>query len=390
MGNGTYLVRAHARVNGERIERERKVEASSIQEAASKKRALELEMAAGASGAETAPRTLGDVARAWLERKTEARRKDGSKRLAPSTAARYRHSVNEMIVAYVGQLDVARVKRADIEEWRDHLGEHYAATTVNGALVVLRMIFRDIDKPIANEVSPIVADDTRITDDEPNALDEEEVGRFVDALRATNPQHYALVLVMLSSGQRISTVLALRWEDVDRQRETITFRRRLSEGQVLPGVKRSRTAKDEAPLHPVVWAELEAHRAQLGPAELASGLVFPSADGGHHARTVLKRPFKRALKLAGIAKRFTPHGCRRTASALLRRVGGSVVTKAIVGHTTDAMHEHYAVVGMDEKARASREAFRVLEGGRSGEPGKSGDRGGDPKDDGRGGLAKSS
>ncbi len=241
LGNGTYLVRAHARVNGERIERERKVEASSIQEAASKKRALELEMAAGASGAEMAPRTLGDVARAWLQRKTEARRKDGSKRLAPSTAARYRHAVNEMIVAYVGQLDVAKVKRADIEEWRDHLGEHYASTTVNGALVVLRMIFSDIEMPLAKEVSPIAADDTRITDDEPNALDEEEVGRFLAALRATNPQHYALVLVMLSSGQRISTVLALRWEDVDQHRETITFRRRLSEGELLPGVKRSRT-----------------------------------------------------------------------------------------------------------------------------------------------------
>lgn len=168
------------------------------------------------------------------------------------------------------------------------------------------------------------------------------------------------MLVLLTSGQRISTVLALRWEDVDYRGGTITFRRRLSEGEVLPGMKRSRTAKEVTPLLPLVRAELELHRRTLNEEQRASGLVFPAEDGGHRDRGVLRKAFEGARKAAGIRQRFTPHGCRRTSSALYRRAAGSVVAKAIVGHTTDAMHAHYAVVDAAEKAAAAGAAFRML------------------------------
>lgn len=144
---------------------------------------------------------------------------------------------------------------------------------------------------------------------------------------------------------------------------TITFRRRLSEGVIVPGVKRKRTAVDVAPLLAEVWDELRVHRERLSEVQVASGLVFPAEDGRHHARTILREPFKRIRAIAGITKRFTPHGCRRTASALIRRAAGSAVSMAIVGHTTDRMHRHYAVVDAREKSEAARKAFRLLEGG---------------------------
>lgn len=74
---------------------------------------------------------------------------------------------------------------------------------------------------------------------------------------------------------------------------------------------------------------------------------------------------------------FTPHGCRRTAAALYRRVAGSAVSKAIVGHTTDRMHEHYAVVSTAERNAAARGAFRLLQGGSQEEGGKGGIQRGD-------------
>ena len=165
---------------------------------------------------------------------------------------------------------------------------------------------------------------------------------------------------------RISTVLALRLEDVDRARHTLTFRRRLSEGELLPGVKRSRKAHDVAPLLDEVAKELDRARAGLSERQKETGLVFPAEDGRYHARTLLREPFKRILARAGITKRFTPHGCRRTAAAFYRRVAGSAVSKAIVGHTTDRMHEHYAVVSSEEKRTAARGAFRLLDGGKNG------------------------
>ena len=52
---------------------------------------------------------------------------------------------------------------------------------------------------------------------------------------------------------------------------------------------------------------------------------------------------------AKIAKRVTIHGLRRTATDLLRRAAvDPVAAKAIIGHTTDRMREHYSTVGADE------------------------------------------
>ena len=46
---------------------------------------------------------------------------------------------------------------------------------------------------------------------------------------------------------------------------------------------------------------------------------------------------------------MTIHGLRRTATDLLRRAAVDPVTaKAIIGHTTDRMREHYSTVGTDE------------------------------------------
>jgi hypothetical protein len=103
-----------------------------------------------------------------------------------------------MILPFLGSTPLAELTRPLVERWRDHLGAHFARATVNGALNVLRSILREADSAAATGVRPLELDDTRITDDEPNALDEEELGRFVAATRALYPQHVALVLVLLT------------------------------------------------------------------------------------------------------------------------------------------------------------------------------------------------
>ena len=379
LGNGHYLVRARRLDAGRRVERERRVVAESLQEALEHRRQLEREIS-GEAPEQSARPTVGAFARQWLVQRRTTLRRDGTPRLAPSTRRRYEHAVEVMILPFLGSTPLAELTRPLVERWRDHLGAHFASATVNGALNVLRSILREADSAAATGVRPLELDDTRITDDEPNALDEEELGRFVAATRALYPQHVALVLVLLPTGQRIGTVLALRVEDLDRERRTITFRRRLSEGELLPGVKRSRKARDVAPLLDEVEAELDRKLATMSPAERESGLVFPAEDGRHHARTLLREPFKRILAHAAITKRFTPHGCRRTAAAFYRRVAGSAVSKAIVGHTTDRMHEHYAVVSTAERNAAARGAFRLLQGGSQEEGGTRGDPKGGLKD----------
>lgn len=55
-----------------------------------------------------------------------------------------------------------------------------------------------------------------------------------------------MILVLLTTAVRVSTVLAARWDDIDEDEGLIHFRRRRSGDEILPGVKRSRKSKDTA------------------------------------------------------------------------------------------------------------------------------------------------
>ncbi len=81
--------------------------------------------------------------------------------------------------------------------------------------------------------------------------------------------------------------------------------------------------------------------------------MFPNGAGKPCANGSLHAANKRVLAHAKITKRVTIHGLRRTATDLLRRAAvDPVAAKAIIGHTTDRMREHYSTVGADE-ARGS-------------------------------------
>jgi integrase len=370
LGDGWYQIRV-VRVDprtGKRTERKKKLQAKSMTEAERVRlemlEAFEKEVDEEAVEGRQRSR-LGDAGDAWLARKCEAKRIDGSNRLTENTRERYEDSVEHMLKPFLGAYFVDALTPRLIEEWRDNLGRFYRATTVNGALRVLRTILRDCGSHAADRVAALPEDDTRITADEPNALTEAEAARFLAIAKEKQPKHYPLILLLFTTAARISTALALRWEDIDVKEGVIHFRRRRSGHEVVPGVKRSRTSKDVAPLTDELKAALEAHEAALNDDQKDSGLVFPSEGGGFRSRSVLDEPFRIILKAAGISKRFTPHGCRRTAAALYRKVAGSVVSKAIAGHTTDAMHAHYAVVDAAELRQVGERAgrrLRIIEG----------------------------
>ena len=82
---------------------------------------------------------------------------------------------------------------------------------------------------------------------------------------------------------------------------------------------------------------------------LKIGWAFPNGAGQPRANGSLSDASRRVLKRAGITKRVTIHGLRRTATDLLRRAAvDPVAAKAIIGHTTDRMRERYSTVGADE------------------------------------------
>jgi len=59
------------------------------------------------------------------------------------------------------------------------------------------------------------------------------------------------------------------------------------------------------------------------------------------------------LAKAGINRRFTVHGLRRTLNDLARRAGvDAITTRSLTGHVTERMQEHYSTVQFDEQKLA--------------------------------------
>ena len=71
----------------------------------------------------------------------------------------------------------------------------------------------------------------------------------------------------------------------------------------------------------------------------------------------LKAPFKRCALRAGIDKHLTPQAMRRTSKSLIRKTAGAIVARAITGHTTQQMTQHYSEVDHDERTAVLRAAF---------------------------------
>lgn len=368
LGEGIYLVRARGYDEaGKRIERERRVQATSVKEAQDRQRDLERELTAGVGA--SASLLFGAAAEAWVAAKTAAKRANGDPRLAPTTAGRYRQVVRDLIVPTLGGMRLETITKPVIERWRDALGSSFKASTTNGALRVLRTILRDSGSTAADTVKPLLEDDTRITDDAPNLLDsEEQIAALLSWVRRHEPEHFALIGLLVTTGLRISTALALTRADFEPEKGVIVARRRRSGKEVIEGVKRSRTARDVVPLVPWVWDAVRARWAGHNERQRLSGLAFAGKGGGHMARSHLDKPLKAATAALGLPK-VTPHGLRRTSALLYRLRSGQAMSKAISGHLTDAMNAHYAPVRTAERAAAGRAVFGGLLGEELGEKG---------------------
>jgi integrase len=98
-------------------------------------------------------------------------------------------------------------------------------------------------------------------------------------------------------------------------------------------------------LPPEIVALLEAHIASMNEAERESELLFPAITGGLRARSCLDKPFRVVAKEIKLKKTITPRAMRRSFNDLARAAEvKDVVTRAISGHVTDSMQQHYSTV----------------------------------------------
>jgi integrase len=357
LADGVYEIRATGkdpRTNKIR-ERTHLKEGITLREAVKLREAWATEIRQGASGGGTAP-TVATFANSWLSTRLDA--------LKPSTAHRYAEILELHVKPAwrddagggLGDVYLDRLTPTMLREW--------AARHARNDLALVRTLLRaavleyDLarDPTMGIKLKPVGAYD----DEGGNMLDADELRRLLDAFREKEPAWYPLVLTLALTGARWSEATALRWEDLDELAGVIHLRR----GQWRNLVGTPKTGKTrEPPLVPELAEVLRAHRRDLVERQapgVDSGYVFPSESGRLHEHGVLGKALRHALAIAKIGKRFSVHGFRRTANNLLRQVSTAVVTKAVVGHATDAMHGHYSRVEASEKQAAMGRVMALL------------------------------
>lgn len=327
LGESRWRVRAQARdrSTGKKISRSATVEGTKRE---AKVALARLRSELDKEGARPKRVRLEDYATSWLKARIG--------RLKGSTKAKYASTLDLHIVPAIGDRYVDALRPSDVE--RLLATSKLAGNTKLNMLRLLRTIAKDAQAegitPIyfCNRVPPPKVKKTR-----GNLL----TARQVSALFANVPPKWIpLIMATVYTGLRWGEVSALRWTDIDREAGLIYVRRGNWRGTVV--ATKNEGSERTVPLLPEL-AEI------LG--EGKRGLLFPTRKGTMHRGSPLRRVLTEACAAAGIP-RITAHGLRRTFNNLSRQVADRQVVKAIMGHATDAMHEHYSEVGLDEKLAA--------------------------------------
>jgi integrase len=190
------------------------------------------------------------------------------------------------------------------------------------------------------------------TEEEPNSLTVDELRDFMQHARVLYPQHFAMLALCVATGRRPSELRPLRrggatpdllWSDgimLVRQSQTL--------GGVVTKTKTGRRLR--IPLPDDLLAILRWHVEQLpiGPMR-DSELLFPSTTGGWRSPTCLDKPIRRIARAAGIKKHLSAKFMRRTFQDLGRAADvHDLVVRAISGHATRQMQDHYSSVAPTE------------------------------------------
>jgi integrase len=368
LGKDRYRVRTEYTCpkTGKRKEIDRVVHATSPAAASKMLGAFRLEKVQALE--RPARRRLVDYATSWLTSKLPT--------LKPSTRRVYADALELHVLPVIGEHYIDAVTRDDIVALRDGLkGE---PITVNGRIRVLRTLFRDAaaELQIPDPTARVGLVSEKREENATKVLSAGDLGRLLEAMREHTPTWYPLALVLATTGMRFGEASALKWSDVDDDARVIRVRRAHWRGHVSsPKTDAVRTVPLTAELGEVLRAHRREQLANQAPG-LAEGWLFTTTVGTLYTPTALRKPLARAAKAAELERTPSPHWFRHTLSDLLRQAATGQVQRAITGHVTEEMSEHYSHVAIDEKRTAVTRAFDLV----ASAPPKSGDPSGVSED----------
>lgn len=186
-------------------------------------------------------------------------------------------------------------------------------------------------------------------------LADEARDAYVGGLYAHGPEFGIVGEVMLWTGARIGTALALQWRDIDFERGVLVLRRTVvGGGRVVDRQKGHGTGGETVlPLFPALKKALLAHRERSNFVR-PSDFVATHKDGSVITRYSFRCANDAAIKDAKVGH-IGPHDIRATFATAAQKAGFSKEEiKEMLGHSTTQVTERYTLDDVDhliEKAK---------------------------------------
>ncbi len=308
--------------------------------------------------------TVSEFTKTWLETYVKPN-------LRARTFARFEGIVRLYINPVLGNVKLRDLNPRHINEaiaaWRrngraDGRGELSPQTVFNQYRCLRRCLNHAVQWGYLSRNPVASCDAPRVPRKEVRALTEDQARELLEV--AGDTEMGRLILVALHTGLRRGELLALRFEDVDWERDSLKVSRSVvrlpGEGFVFTAPK-SKSSNRRVVLTKSALAALSRQRAIRAERRLAlgtefedNGLVFAAQNGSPRDQTVFYRQFKRLAAAAGVPH-ATPHMLRHTCATMhLRNGRHPAVVAQILGHsdvgTTMNIYSHVAMDLQEEAA----------------------------------------
>lgn len=328
-----------------------------------KKWSREQEMAYRANPHRTpADQTLAEFFADWLKT-VEARG------LAAKTVRDYRQMAAHPLNAF-GHKALNKVTPWDIQQLYTAMAESHSSRTINYVHTVLKRALADavdwgliVSNPAAKAKAP------RGQRQPVEILTPDEARQLLDATRGT--RWHTLWALMLHTGLRPGEAIAIRWQDIQWDAQTLRVMQAVSgdgSRKILGPTKTERSTRPIA-LGSHMMALLRAWQAEQALQREVAGtqwedhdLVFCTRTGSLLSPRNVARAFKQDLQRAGLPTTLHPHCLRHTMASHWLAAGQSIkVVSERLGHTSVAFTlQTYAHLLPTQQAAAAEAMDRWL------------------------------
>lgn len=295
---------------------------SRRKDAEARLRILEGELAKGTFGRKNP--FFDDYWRQWFTGK--------SKSLKPSTCSDYERAF-ALALPGLGEMRIADITPDDIQQWINTLAESDLKPST------IRIYYSKVKACLESAVDHelIERSPCRRTLNLPRVDRHAEIeclppARTRAVLEGLRDPHRTLVGVLMYSGARLGEVQALRWNDIDFQKNCVHIRRNYTPESGFTTLK-TKAARRQVPMMPRLRRLLEDYGPGAG-----EELLFPGEVAGQPlCRPPIRRHFERALNDVGLSG-YTLHSLRHTFSSTLIDAGANPkALQVVLGHSSVQM-----------------------------------------------------